>query len=127
MCKHKIKLVLLGNRVSEEYYNFCRNLPGWENVKYYKNGSNDLLKTEAELCFAGLGANGQKIEHLSNVKDYEYMALGLPIIHAKNAVSEIFINNNNHPLGLCVDSDPQAIADAIDYLYENKEVASAMV
>ena len=57
------------------------------------------------------------------------MANGLPSIILEGTNSmwfKNFMNNNGHPFGLVVDSDPQAIADAIDYLYENKEVARMM-
>lgn len=57
------------------------------------------------------------------------MASMLPVIAVvpRGCVFEkCVINNDGHPLGLVVDSDPQAIADAIDYLYEHKEVAMTM-
>ena len=57
------------------------------------------------------------------------MAMFLPNIcpgYNNNAFIKNLVNNDGHPLGLVVDYDPQAIADAIDYLYENKEVARTM-
>ena len=57
------------------------------------------------------------------------MAEYLPIIMAwssERVIDQNLLNNDGHPLGVCVDSNPQAIADAIDMLYENKELARTM-
>ena len=57
------------------------------------------------------------------------MAMSLPNLcpgFKNNAFIKDLVNNDGHPLGLVVNSDPQSIADAIDYLYENKEVARTM-
>ena len=57
------------------------------------------------------------------------MAHAVPLIVVGGTNSTFYKNlayNNGHPIGLCIESDPQAIADAIDYLYENKEVARTM-
>ena len=55
--------------------------------------------------------------------------MSLPSIlpgYTGNVFVKNLVNNNDQLLGLVVDADPQAIADAIDYLYENKEVARTM-
>ena len=57
------------------------------------------------------------------------MAECLPIISVGSTNDTLLktqFYNDGHPLGLIVDADPQAIANAIDYLYEHKEVARTM-
>ena len=95
--------------------------------------SPEEIQSLSQKCFAGLCLplpyNLNKNMIFSHNKIYEYMAMFLPNIcpgYNNNAFIKNLVNNDGHPLGLVVDYDPQAIADAIDYLYENKEVARTM-
>jgi len=109
------------------------DIPGFEKVDYRENVSIEEIQLLSQKCFAGLCIplpyNLNKNMIFSHNKIYEYMAMSLPNIcpgFNNNAFIRDLVNNNGHPLGLIVDADPQAIADAIDYLYENKEVARMM-
>ena len=117
---------------SEGFYASKNKL--FTSANFKQNCSIEEIKSLSKKCFTGLFCQSKlirnKICHFySFTKNYEYMAENLPIIaisRCKNVFFEKFMNNDNHPLGLVVDSDPQAIANAIDYLYENKEVARTM-
>lgn len=59
------------------------------------------------------------------VKMFEYMAAGIPVIASNIPVWREIIDGN--ACGMCVDPlDPKAIADAIDYLTLNPDVARRM-
>lgn len=130
-CKYKnVKLVLVGCRAKKQYLDYCKQLSGWDQVEYHSGLTREEWQQKSQTCFAAICAYSyHKKMGVSRVKLYEYMACSLPIIFAtsiSNDVHENLLNNDGHPLGLVVDSDPQAIANAIDYLYENKEVARTM-
>ncbi len=130
-CKHKnIKLIIGANRAQKKYEEYCKQLACPERVIYHRNMNRKLLIQTSRTCFSGLISYASVEKHRQNaspVKFYEYMALSLPVIFAN--VGKFYkkqLDNDGHPLGFYINSDPQAIADAIDYLYENKEVARTM-
>jgi len=131
LCKHKnVRLTLCGSNARKPYETYCRQLSGWSRVEFYRDANRKVIRDLQGECFASVVSYAffEKSDS-SPVKFFEYMALSLPIILGGNSVTEFYktlILNDGHPLGLIIDSDPQAIADAIDYLYENKEVARTM-
>jgi glycosyltransferase involved in cell wall biosynthesis len=59
------------------------------------------------------------------VKMFEYMSAGIPVICSDFPLWREIVEK--HDCGICVDpSDPQAITDAINYLYMNQEEAEQM-
>lgn len=133
LCKNDIRLILCCRAVSKNMPINLPDIPGFAKVDYMRNFSIEEIQLLSQKCFAGLCTplpyNLNKNMIFSHNKIYEYMAMSLTNIcpgFNNNAFIKNLVNNNGHPLGLVVDSDPQAIANAIDYLYENKEVARTM-
>jgi len=133
LCKNDIKFILRvkeGFRLIDDRSLLFNTRCSFE-VDYEKNASFEQVQLLHRKCFAGFIMHENSFGDLpvSSNKCYEYMAQGLPVIVIGGSSSKYYKNlvyNNGYPLGLCVNSDPQAIADAIDYLYENKEVARTM-
>ena len=133
LCKNDIGLILRCRTTSQNMPINLSDVLGFEKIDYRENVSIEEIQLLSQKCFAGvcipLPYNVNKNMIFSHNKIYEYMAMHLSLIwpgYNNNAFIKDLVNNNGHPLGLIVDSDPQAIADAIDYLYENKEVARTM-
>lgn len=131
LCKNDIKLILRLRNPSSTDSNSVINTPGFQKTDFKENVCWQQIKLLHKECFAGFVAHANYFGNVSTSSNklQEYMANGLPgiILEATNSMwFKNFMNNNGHPLGLVVDSDPQSIADAIDYLYENKEVARTM-
>ena len=65
------------------------------------------------------------IGNLSNTKLFEYMYMGLPVICTDFTLWKTIIDEEN--CGICVNPhDVDAIAEAIDYLFENPHIAKQM-
>ena len=131
LCKNPIKFALCGKTSSSHDWDIFSGIELPQNVCLMENVSIEEIKTLSTKCFTGIcayDAISSKAD-FSSVKLYEYAAQTLPSIvlaSRENVSLKNFLKNDGHPLGLLVDYDPQAIADAIDYLYENKEVARTM-
>lgn len=85
------------------------------------------VRTLLNDSLAGLVTLYPVINYLDSlpVKMFEYMAAGLPVIASDFPLWKEIIESNN--CGLCVDPlDPQAIAEAIDYLANHPEEAEQM-
>ena len=85
------------------------------------------VRTLLNDSLAGLVTLHPVINYLDSlpVKMFEYMAVGLPVIASDFPLWKEIIEGNN--CGLCVDPlDPQAIAEAIDYLANHPEEAEQM-
>jgi glycosyltransferase involved in cell wall biosynthesis len=104
-----------------------RALPGWSKVEYH--GYLDRAGVQKVLCrsFAGvvtLHPTPSYVEALP-VKLFEYMAAGLPVIASDFPLWRSIVNQAD--CGICVDPrSPDAIADAIDYLFANRGEAARM-
>ena len=131
LLRNDIKLILCCKTTSPNDCNFLFNVPGFSEVDFRENICIEEIRLLAEKCFAGMVVYPPRLRDLPNSsnKFFEYMAEYLPIIMAwssERVTDQNLLNNDGHPLGVCVDSNPQAIADAIDMLYENKELARTM-
>ena len=133
LCKNDVKFIL---RVYEIFRfinsrGLLLSTRGFSRVDYEENVPFEQIQPLYKKCFAGFVIHENLFGNLpvSSNKCYEYMAHAVPLIVVGGTNSTFYKNlayNNGHPIGLCIESDPQAIADAIDYLYENKEVARTM-
>lgn len=92
---------------------------GWLNRSGVKNVLRDSI--------AGLVTLHPIVNYLDAlpIKMFEYMAVGVPVIASDFPLWRKIIEGNQ--CGVCVNPlDPQAIAEAIDYLIKNPEVAEEM-
>lgn len=118
----------LGGSFSEtEFERAVKAERGWQEVDELgwldRDGVRKLLKESV----AGLVTLHPVINYLDSlpVKMFEYMATGLPVIASNFPLWKQIIEGNQ--CGLCVDPlDPQAIAEAIDYLVTHPAEAEQM-
>lgn len=120
------KLLLAGPLAESDKCKY-EKMPGWEKVEYLgflnRSGINDLYNK----CAAGIATympTGNNFYGLP-IKMYEFMIAGLPVISSDfPSRKEIILPNQ---CGICVDpTNPDEIAKAINYIFENKERAKEM-
>ena len=121
------QLFLLGEFSPPNLKTQIEQLPGWQRIKFLGwQSRNNMVKylTQARL---GLVIFHPERDHLAALpnKMFEYMAAGLPIIASnfplwREIIEEIGCGLLVNPL------KPQEIAQAIQYLLENPEVAETM-
>lgn len=100
---------------------------GWQKVDYRGWLDREGVKKALNESMAGLVTLHPIVNYLDAlpVKMFEYMAAGLPVIASHFPMWKEIIEGNK--CGLCVDPlDPQAIADAIDYIINHPEEAEQM-
>ncbi len=129
VAKTKAKLILCGPFSSIEYYEELQKMPEFSNVEYKGIVPRDKIVSILNTSSIGVSTLlhvGQysRIDTLPT-KVYEYMSVGLPVIitdtsYAKKAVDK-------YKFGICVDpEDIEEIADKINYLIDNPEIAHQM-
>lgn len=104
-----------------------KNEPGWQKVGFKGWLDREGVKTVLTESVAGLVTLHPIINYLDAlpVKMFEYMAAGLPVIASNFPLWKQIIESNQ--CGLCVNPlDPQAIANAIDYLVNHPDEAERM-
>ena len=127
--KAKIKLVLSGQFVSEEYRKEVTQMPEFENVEYTGFLSYDKVLSILNNSLAGIStllhlSQYDKIDTFSS-KIYDYMAAGIPVIVSDTNYAKEMIKK--YKFGICVDpNDIEAISTAITYLNENPDLANEM-
>jgi len=101
--------------------------PGWEKVEYFGYLNMKKVMQVLNQSIAGLVTFHPLPNHINAQpnKMFEYMSAGIPVIASDFPLwSEIIVGND---CGLCVDPlNPQAIAEAIDFLCENPMEAERM-
>lgn len=126
-CRNPIRLLLCGYFPFAAYQKQCQQTVGWENVAYYDYATKKQVQMFSQKCFAGILAFVRETQpDYSRVKLYECMALGLPIIAPLYPHYQKTCENDGQPLGICAKIDPQAIADAMDHLYEDKSLCEGL-
>jgi glycosyltransferase involved in cell wall biosynthesis len=122
-----VQLNLCGCFSEPELENACKKLPGWQKINALgfldRRGICDVL----ERSIAGLVTLHPTINYLDSlpVKMFEYMAAGIPVIASDFPLWREIIAGSD--CGLLVDPlNPQAIADAIDYLALNPKEAERL-
>jgi glycosyltransferase involved in cell wall biosynthesis len=122
-----VMLALGGNFGQPDFEAQVRAEAGWQRVDYRGWLDREGVKVALNKSVAGLVTLHPIINYLDAlpVKMFEYMAAGLPVIASNFPLWDQIIEGNC--CGLCVDPlDPQAIADAIDYLVTYPEEAEQM-
>ncbi|MBB3185655.1 glycosyltransferase involved in cell wall biosynthesis [Halomonas fontilapidosi] len=119
---------ILGGSFSEpDFEKLVKSEAGWQQVDYRGWLDRDGVKAALHESVAGLVTLHPVINYIDAlpVKMFEYMAAGLPVIASNFPLWKQIIEGNQ--CGICVDPlDPQAIADAIDYLVAHPEEAEEM-
>ena len=101
--------------------------PGWQRVIRHGHLDRGGVRRVMARAVAGLVTLHPTSNYLESlpVKMFEYMAAGIPVIASHFPLWRSIIDGER--CGLCVDPlDPQAIADAIDFLAYHPEIAREM-
>lgn len=127
LAETEVEFALGGNFGQADFEAQVRKETGWEKVDYRGWLDRDGVKAALNESIAGLVTLHPIINYLDSlpVKMFEYMAAGLPVIASNFPLWKQIIEGNQ--CGLCVDPlNPQAIAEAIDYLVAHPEEAEQM-
>ncbi|MBD2297076.1 glycosyltransferase family 4 protein [Nostoc sp. FACHB-190] len=121
------KLLLLGEFSSLDMQNEVEKIPGWQQVEFLGWQSRQSVVQYLAKSKVGLVLFHPKRDHLEALpnKLFEYMAAGLPVVASNFALWREIIEDIG--CGLVVNPlDCQEIAQSIQYLLENPEIAVAM-
>jgi len=127
LTKSGVRLNLGGSFQPKGFEQDLRRLDGWDRVCRLGFLSRIEIKAVLAQSVAGLVTLHPIPTFLTSlpIKMFEYMSAGIPVIASNFPLWRGIIEGND--CGLCVDPlDPQAIADAIDHLVENPDVARRM-
>lgn len=122
-----IKLILGGNFIEKELEIEVKNYLEWKKVEY--KGFVDRKKYKELLTISKVGLvlfypYPNHIDSQPN-KMFEYMSAGIPVVASNFPLWKEIIEKNN--CGICVNPlNPREIADAVNYLIENPEIAERM-
>jgi len=122
-----VRLLLIGNFTSEDFLKKLKSLKGWANVDYLGYQSRESLESYLTESCAGIVTFLPLPNHTHSQpnKMFEYMAAGLPIIASNFPLWEEIVDKNK--CGICVNPEnPEEIAGAISFLFENPNLAKQM-
>jgi glycosyltransferase involved in cell wall biosynthesis len=121
------KLYLAGPFESESLKSELQKLKGWEKVKDFGFVNRLQAKDILNQSIAGLVIFHPEPNHINAQpnKIFEYMSAGIPVIGSDFHLWKEIIEGNH--AGMCVNPlNPEAIAQAINFLLENREEAKKM-
>lgn len=127
LCKSGVRLNVGGRFSEQSTREAVGRSPGWRGVNELGFLSRQEMRSVLGRSVAGIVTFLPEPNHLNAQpnKMFEYMSAGLPVIASNFPLWREIIEGND--CGLCVDPlDPRAIADAIDHLVENPDVARRM-
>ena len=127
LTKTDIRLNLAGKYAPEEYRNELVKLGGWGKVNEIGFANRVKVRELFQKSFAGMVTLHPIINYLDAlpVKMFEYMADKLPVIASDFHLWKEIVEGNN--CGICVNPmDPEAIANAINWIYEHPDGAEEM-
>ena len=122
-----VQFALGGNFTQTSFEELVKSEDGWQKVDFRGWLNREGVKSALNESVAGLVTLHPIINYLDAlpVKMFEYMAAGLPVIASNFHLWKQIIEGNQ--CGICVDPlDPNAIAEAIDYLVTHPEKAEQM-
>jgi glycosyltransferase involved in cell wall biosynthesis len=125
--KPSIKLTLAGKLEAGSLRNSLEKIPAWQQVDALGFLDREQVRDVYASSFSGLVVLHPIINYLDAlpVKMFEYMSAGLPVIASNFPLWKEIIMSAD--CGVCVDPlNPEEIAEAINYFYENPEVAQQM-
>ncbi len=120
-------LHLAGRFESEELFREVSSLPGWKKVRYYGFVSREKVKEILSRVKVGMVVLLPAPNHINSQpnKMFEYMSAGIPVIGSNFPLWKSVLEDNR--VGLCVNpEDPDEIAEAINFLLTNDDVAREM-
>ncbi|MBR3424450.1 MAG: glycosyltransferase family 4 protein [Neisseriaceae bacterium] len=123
----QIQLKIAGQFSESDFEQKIKSLPTWNNVDYLGFLNREEISQLLNQSFCGLVTLHPIPNYLDAypVKMFEYMAMGLPVIASNIPLWKNIIDNEE--CGLCVNpNNPQEIANAIEFLFNNKDKAIQM-
>ena len=127
MLKSSTQLNLVGNFVESEVEATVKSYSGWCKVNEMGFLDRQGVRTVLGRSLAGLVTFLPQTNHINAQpnKMFEYMSSSIPVIASNFQLWCEIVEGNE--CGLCVDPlDPKAIAQAIDYIVRNPDIASSM-
>ncbi len=127
LLRQDIRLNLAGKYAPEAYREDLTKLDGWQKVNEIGFANRKKVDELFGSSFAGIVTLHPIINYLDAlpVKMFEYMAAGMPVIASDFPLWKEIVEGNK--CGVCVDPlKPEAIAEAILYLYDNQKEATQM-
>lgn len=125
--KNNVNLLLAGKFHSEKLEKDIKIEEGWQKTNFIGFVGRKEIQTLLSTTQIGLVTLHPTISYLDSlpVKMFEYMCAGMPVIASDFPLwREIVLKYN---CGLCVDpQDSKAIAEALDYLIDNPQIAEEM-
>lgn len=126
-CNSETGLSLGGKFNEPKLEKKLKAMPGWERVDFkgwLTRADVSKVMAQAIAGLVVLHPTRSYVESLP-VKMFEYMSAGIPVIASDFPIWRSIIDDAN--CGLCVDPmNPVEVAEAIDYLSENPDVAQKM-
>ncbi len=122
-----VRLQLAGAFGESLFEQKIKKLPAWRLVDDLGYLDREGVRAVLQRSLAGLVTLHPVINYVDAlpVKMFEYMSAGLPVIASHFPLWKEIIEG--HDCGICVDPlDPNAIAEAIDYLVLHPEIAQRM-
>lgn len=122
-----VKLVVAGNFVGNNLEAQVKALNGWNKVDFLGYLNREGIKNTISSSIAGLVVLHPTNSYLDSlpVKMFEYMASGVPVIASNFPLWKTIVEETNS--GICVNPlDAKEIANAIDFLISNSDVAEKM-
>ncbi len=125
----KGKLLLVGNFSPDLYRREVENMEEFKQVDYKGFLHRKDVTCLMNECFAGISTLlnvGQYVDiDTFATKVYEYMAAGIPVVMSATPFTSKM--NDKYHFGICVNPENiDEIAEAINYLYENPDIAEEM-
>lgn len=127
LCKNEIKLNLAGVFAPELLYQETVNTSGWHLVNYTGFVNREQIKYLLDSSKAGIVTLYPTLNYLESlpIKMFEYMACGLPVIVSNFPYWMQLLEKEECAVFVDPKNEKQ-IADAIDFILNNEEIARKM-